>query len=135
VTRARVEKIPADVATARALADQARSHLASARASGVDAESAYGLAYQAALKALIAALLAAGLRVTAGAGGHVVIITEAKPLVDVPGETFDRLDRMRRTRHQLFYELDEVTASELDAGLAHADAIVAAATRFVSGHR
>ena len=135
MTRARVERVPADAATARALVDQSESHLASARASGVDAESAYGLAYQAALKALIASLLAAGLRVTSGAGGHVVIIGEAQRLLDVPADTFDRLDRMRRTRHHLFYELDEVTASELDAGLTHADVIVAAASRFVSPGR
>jgi len=135
LNRARVDKVDADAVTARALVDQSRSHLASARATGVDAESAYCLSYQAALKALIATLLAAGLRVSAGAGGHIVIIDEAQRLLDLRAETSDRLDRMRRTRHHLFYELEEITDGELASGLADAEIVVAAADRFIGGRR
>jgi hypothetical protein len=67
VTRAKVQRVEADPAAASELIAQARAHLDSARLDGIDAQSAYGLAYQAALKAMVAALLANGLRVGSGA--------------------------------------------------------------------
>jgi hypothetical protein len=44
---------------------------------------------------------------------------------------FDRLDRMRRTRHTVFYELAEVSDIELRGAHEDAEAIVEAAARFV----
>jgi len=114
MTRARLEGVAPDPAEARRLAAQATAHLHSAGVAGVDAESAYGLCYQAALKACIAALLAAGQRVTGGTGGHVLILREAASRVEAPADLADRLDAMRRARHRVFYDAVEVSGIELE---------------------
>ena len=61
MTRAKAQRVEPDRIAAANLIAQARAHLESARIDGVDAQSAYGIAYQAALKAMVAALLADGL--------------------------------------------------------------------------
>jgi hypothetical protein len=129
VSRARTERIAADRAAAAAMLEQADRHLASARAPGVDEESAYGLCYQAALKAHIAVLLARGLRVTSGAGGHVVILQEGGAGLALPEDVRARLQRMRRTRHQVFYELSEVSEREVVRAFEDAATVLAAARR------
>jgi hypothetical protein len=58
MSRADVDIVTPDVPTATAFVKQARRQLESARIEGVDRESTYGLAYQAAVKALTGALLA-----------------------------------------------------------------------------
>jgi hypothetical protein len=44
---------------------------------------------------------------------------------------FDRRDRMRRTRHAVFYDTSEVSRFELDGALSDADALIDHAARFV----
>lgn len=127
MTRARLEPIAADEDAAARLLAQAHRHLASARSEGVDPESAYALCYQAALKALVATLTAAGVRATAGAGSHVVLLREGGRRLGLDRELTDRIDRMRRTRHGVFYEAEEVSATELRAALADASAVIDAA--------
>ena len=127
MTRAKVQEVVADPMAASDLVAQARAHLESARLDGVDAQSAYGIAYQAALKAMVAALLADGLRVGSGAGGHIVTIKEAGDRLDLDPAVSARIDHMRRTRHRVFYDGDEVSELELDGALADAVAVVAAA--------
>lgn len=132
MTRVRVERVSADADAAVRLVDQARRHFASAGAKGVDGESAFGLCYQAALKAMIATLTADGVRVSSGAGSHIVVLREARRRLAVDAATFDRVDLMRRTRHAIFYDADEVTAAELNAARRDARTLVDAATLFVA---
>jgi hypothetical protein len=133
VTRAKTQRVEPDSAAAAELIAQARAHLESARIDGVDAQSAYGIAYQAALKAMVAALLADGTRVTSGGGGHVVTIQQAQIHLDLDPAVSSRIDHMRRTRHRVFYDGDEVSELELEGALADADAVVAAAAEAVDG--
>lgn len=132
MTRTHVQRVEADPLAAASLVEQASAHLRSARTEGVDAQSAYGLCYQAALKAMVAALLAAGQRVSSGAGGHVVTIREAESQLDLDRDVAARIDYMRRTRHRVFYDGDEVTELELEGALADAEAVVFAAGQAVS---
>ena len=131
MTRAKVQKVEPDRVAAAELIAQARAHLESARLEGVDAQSAYGIAYQAALKAMVAALLAGGLRVGSGAGGHIVTIREAGERLGLDPAVASRIDHLRRTRHRIFYDGDEVSELELEGALADAEAVVAAAAEAI----
>lgn len=133
MSRATVDLVQRDITAAVAFVKQARQQLASAQIPGVDAESSYALSYQAAIKALTGALLAVGRRVTTGESGHLVLINEARSQI-ADEVLFDRLDRMRRTRHVVFYELGEVSAQELAGAHADAAAIIESAARFVLQH-
>jgi hypothetical protein len=124
MTPARLEKVHADLSEARRLAAQAEAHLASAAVSGVDAESAYGLCYQAVLKGCIATLLADGQRVTVGTRGHVVTLEGAGARLSLPGDLVDRLDAMRRARHRVFYDATEVSELELEGARRDARALL-----------
>lgn len=131
MTRAKIQRVEADAAAAAHLIEQSRAHLSSAHADGVDAQSAYGICYQAALKAMVARLLVDGLRVTSGAGGHIVTLQEAQDRLDLDPGVVARIDHMRRTRHRVFYDGDEVSELELDGALKDAAAVVDAAARTV----
>ena len=131
MTRASVDLVQRDVTAAVAFVKQARRQLARAQAAGVDPESSYALSYQASIKGLTGALLAVGRRVTAGESAHLVLIAEARSQIAGHETLFDRLDRMRRTRHDVFYELGEVSGLELKGALEDAAAIIDAAARFV----
>jgi hypothetical protein len=124
MTPARLEKVQADLSEARRLSAQAEAHLTSAALSGVDAESAYGLCYQAVLKGCIATLLADGQRVTAGTRGHVVTLEGAAARLSLPGDLVDRLDAMRRARHRVFYDATEVSELELEGARRDARALL-----------
>jgi hypothetical protein len=106
VTRAAVDVVQPDVGAAVAFVKQARTQLASAS-------------------------LAAGRRVTAGEGGHAVLIREARGRTAGDATLFDRLDRMRRTRHGVFYDVQEVSRLELESARRDAGLIVDHAARFV----
>jgi hypothetical protein len=97
----------------------------------VDAESSYALSYQAAIKALMGALIAIGRRVTAGEAGHLVLIREARGRIGGNEAAFDRLDRIRRTRHRVLYDIDEVSRLELEAAQRDAELLIDMAARFV----
>lgn len=131
MTRAKVQQVEPDSVAAAELIAQARAHLASARLEGIDAQSAYGIAYQAALKAMVAALLADGLRVGSGAGGHIVTIERAGERLDLDPAVAARIDHLRRTCHRVFYDGDEVSELELEGALADAESVVAAAAEAV----
>lgn len=133
MTRARVQKVLSDRVAASDLIVQARAHLDSARLDGIDAQSAYGIAYQAALKAMVAALLADGLRVGSGVGGHIVTIREAGERLGLDPRVSARIDHLRRTRHRVFYDGDEVSELELAGAVADAAAVVAAAAEAIDG--
>ncbi len=129
MTDARVERVRPDQAAADRLIEQAEVHLASARLKGLDRESAYGICYQAALKGLVGVLLANGLRVTGGTGGHIVTIQEGAALLALDPATTDRLQRMRRGRNRIFYGSREISETDLAGALADAKSVLDAATR------
>lgn len=131
MTRAKLQRVEPDRVAASELIAQARAHLESARIAGVDAQSAYGIAYQATLKAMVAALIANGQRVTGGTNGHLVTIREAGDRLGLDPAAATRIDHMRRTRHRVFYDGDEVSELELEGALADAEAVVAAAAEAV----
>lgn len=86
------------------LIDQAHQHLKSAQSLGAsDLEGAYALLYDAARKALAAALENQGLRSTSK-GGHLATFHAVRAQLDPPlGQTLLPFDRMRRTRHEVEY--------------------------------
>jgi len=127
MTRARLEAVAADTAAAEKLLHQAARQLDDAGSASLSPESAYALAYQAALKALIGVLLGQGKRVSSGSGGHVVIIREGALALGLDSDLSSRLDRMRRIRHATFYEVDEVSAAMVKSALTDAAAVVAEA--------
>jgi len=132
LTRARLEPVEPDRVAAERLLARARASLEGAQLEGLNAEDGYGLCYQAALKAMIATLVAGGARVSSGAGGHVVLVDETSRRLSLGPEVTDRLHRMRRTRHGVFYEADEVSAVELQAALDDATSLVQAAAEAVT---
>ena len=131
MARAEVDAVRPDQRAAVAFIRQARQQLRSALLAGVDAESSFGLSYQAAIKGLTGALLAIGRRVTAGEAGHLVLIREARMRTGGDAALFDRLDRMRRTRHQVFYEVAEVSRRELETAQRDAQALIDLSAQFV----
>lgn len=122
-----MEAVAADPSAAAKLLEQAGRQLADAGSSALSPESAYALAYQAALKALIGALLDQGQRVSSGSGAHLVIISEGARVLGLERDLSSRLDRMRRIRHATFYEMDEVSTAMVQSALADAGVVVAEA--------
>jgi D-alanyl-D-alanine dipeptidase len=103
MTRAAVDMVRPDQAAAVEFIKQARRQLHSAGVAGVDAESA----------------------------GHAVLIGEARAQLRGDESLFDRLDRMRRTRHRVFYDIEEVSRLELESAMRDAGAVIDHAARFV----
>lgn len=124
MTRAKATDAPRDPAGAHRLLAQAHRTLASAALAGVDADSGYGLAYQAALKAVLALLRHSGRRVSSGSGGHVVTLREAERLLGDDGAIVRRVDRMRRARNQVVYDGEEVGEAERDQAIRDAGALI-----------
>ena len=131
---ARVESVLPDQIAARSRLQHGGRHLASAELSGIDADSAYLLAYQAGLKALDATLSSAGFRVSERGGAHVLRLREARRLLGHRhADAIDRLDRTRRTRHRVAYEFEEVGDAALRDAIQTARALLEAAGAFVDG--
>lgn len=99
---------------------------------GLSSEARYTLIYDAARNAITASLRASGVRVTAGARSHVVTFTEAKRILGTNHVlTLQRLDDVRRVRHQIEYDAREISQVEVAAIEAPALAIVAATTELI----
>jgi hypothetical protein len=99
-----LQGVPASRERADRLVNQARAHLASARAVCTeDPHGAYALSYDAARKALTAILENQGLRPTSR-GGHLAVYEAACAQLDPPmGKVLRPFDRMRRRRHDAEY--------------------------------
>ena len=121
-----VERVPVDVAAARALVTKARVHLQSAAAlADSDVELAYDALHAANRKALTAVLFAQGLRPTR-ADGHVAVYEAVRAQLDPPmGSTLAPHSRIRRARNAGDY-LDKLpaTADDVRGDLRHCEAIV-----------
>lgn len=110
MTDARVEPVPVDPAFARVFLDQAEGFLADADRVGLDSKQI--LCWQACISMLEAILLAAGCRVTPGAGGHMRRLEEADRILGGRhSDLFERLDLHRDARHDVSYAAG--VASEL----------------------
>lgn len=85
--------------------DKAAGSLADAHASVISTESAYQLAYTAALQTSLAVLAAHGLRVRSTAN-HYMTFYALQKLDGALSEPGRRLDGLRNARHQTIYEPD-----------------------------
>ncbi len=95
--------------------DKAVGSLADARTTVISTESAFQLAYTAALQASLAVLAAHGLRVRSAAN-HYMTFYALQKLDAALSEPGRRLDGLRNARHQTIYEPDhneEETARQL----------------------
>jgi hypothetical protein len=127
--RAQADKAPIDLPMARRLLEQADRHLASAAIPGVDADSRFGMLYDAARKAADATMRAAGRRVTQGVGHHIVFFAEAKRLLPSDqSPLITRVEGARAIRNGMEYRGREVTDTEVQ-DLAEAAAQLFAAAR------
>lgn len=127
VASGRLGRVPSNPDRAHALLVQARRHLASAaELQDSDPPLAYVALYDAARKAILAHLVANGLRETARPGAHQAVVEYAQAvLVDnESSEALSRLDRLRRNRNRSEYESWEPTANMIASDLKHAAAIV-----------
>jgi hypothetical protein len=114
--RAAVESIPPDPDEASRRLDQAKEHLASARAEGVAPASAYLMLYTAAHGAATAVLLAEGRRVSAGEAGHAILFRALGTLLGKERTALvQRVDRARQHRNRVAYEAVDVTAAQLES--------------------
>lgn len=91
-----------------------------------DPPLAYVALYDAARKAILAHMLANGLRETARPGAHQAVVEYAQAALDddEPSEALLRLDRLRRNRNRSEYESWEPTAQMIASDLQHAAVIV-----------
>lgn len=132
---AAVDIVQADQRAAVKYIKQARTQFASAKALGnTDRESSYALCYQAAIKALTGMLLSSGRRISAGESGHVLLIRESKSLLVEQDDLLSRFDLMRRVRHQIFYDLDEVSVEDLVGAQKDVEEITRSAAGQIAKH-
>lgn len=128
-----LQRVPPSRDHADRLVEQARTHLASADAvCDVDPPGGYALVYDAARKALTAALENQGLRPTTR-GGHRAVYEAVSAHLDPPlGSTLRPFDRMRRQRHDVEYpptDSPALTPEDVREDLPKAGEIVALAAR------
>jgi hypothetical protein len=126
MTDARVEPVPADPAMARSYLDQAERFLVDGDQPSISQESRQVLYWQACIAMLDGLLLAAGCRVTPGAGGHMRRLEEGdRVLAFRSSDLIERLDLHRDVRHDVSYAAG--VASELGT-----DALRAAAAELLA---
>lgn len=132
----RLQRVPADAATAAARLDIAVQHLETARRlldEDLDLEIAYVALYDAARKAVTAAMLAAGLRAAHRGGAHEAVAIWCAEVLGPDCPAARRFDALRRRRHRSEYEDLLLGRGDVDVDLADARAVVAAAGRAVGG--
>ena len=123
---AELQRVPAIREHADRLISQARRHLVSAgEISEDDPAGGYTLIYDAARKALTAALENQGLRPTTR-GGHLAVYEAIRAQLDPPmGQVLRPFDRIRRQRHDVEYPPTD--APQISADDVREDAVKAAA--------
>ena len=126
----RLQPVPADGDTARARMLTAAQHLATARrllGEGQDLEIAYAALYDAARKAVTAAMLAVGVRAANRAGAHEAVSIWAAEVLGPACPAARRFDAMRRRRNRSEYDDLVLSPTAVTLDLADATEIVAAA--------
>lgn len=123
LTARRLERVPADAASARLRLARADEKLEAARKiAAIDLDIAYVSMYDAARIAVTAHMLSNGLRARAVARAHEAVGDYAEAMVGTPSAS--EFHRMRRRRNKSEYDDMAVGRADLDAGLAHAEAIL-----------
>ena len=127
VASGRLERVPADLATARVRLGRAEQHLTTAAGLlGQDDEVAHGSLHDAARKAITAHMLANGLRATNRAGAHEAVGRYAVAVLPAADGSVARFDRMRRRRNRSEDDDLVLGGRDVQTDLEHARAIVAA---------
>ncbi|MGH2933976.1 MAG: hypothetical protein ACRDL2_05600 [Gaiellaceae bacterium] len=125
VADGQLEIVEADAEGARSALDEARQHVGSARLiAGSDANGAYQLAYDAARKAAMSSMRAAGLRVRQGEGAHMIAAAYTAAAIDEG--LGKRLDSARRRRNRSEYGSAFFDDDSIADAIALADALIAA---------
>lgn len=128
VTARRIERVPADRASALVRLTRAEEKLDTARKiADIDIEVAYVTGYDATRIALTAHMLAAGYRVRAAPGAHEAVGIYAEAVIASPSAR--EFQRMRRRRNKAEYDDIAIGRAELATDLAHAGAMIDAVRR------
>jgi hypothetical protein len=127
----RLQRVPADPETARARLRVAAQHLATARgllADGSDLEIAYVALYDAARKAVTAAMLAVGLRAANRSGAHEAVAAWCVEVLGPRSPASRRFDALRRRRNRSEYDDLALSHADVEVDLGDAAEIVSTAT-------
>lgn len=120
----RLQPVPADVETAQARLAVADQHLATAQrllAEALDLEIAYVALYDAARKAVTAAMLASGVRAANRNGSHEAVAIWCAETLGPACPAARRFDALRRRRHRSEY--DDLLLSGIDVSVDLDDAL------------
>jgi HEPN domain len=131
----RLQQVPEDRDAARARLTVAEQHLATASrllAEGMDLEIAYVALYDAARKAITAAMLAAGIRAANRAGAHEAVAIWAAEVLGPGCAAARRFDALRRRRNRSEYDDMVLSGTDVTVDLVVAVDIVAAAGRVIA---
>jgi HEPN domain-containing protein len=130
VAKGFIETVESDRPMAEEWISDARRHLEAAQAiETIDPSGAYVLAYDAARKAVAAALLMTGHRVRGRPGSHQALAQYAKALATETGEpALEQFDRLRRERNRSEYGSRSFGKAEVNEAIRSAGAILEACT-------
>lgn len=139
IQRGQIERVEPNPDHARAVLEEARRHLASARllATTDDAAAAFTTAYDAARKALSAMLACQGLRAKGGDGGHRVLGELMQAQLPDQKKLLREFDWMRQTRNDTEYRdpgRPAATSQDVADAIPAAERIVELGERFVAQH-
>jgi hypothetical protein len=126
----RLQQVPADADAAAARLTVAEQHLGTARrllAEQLDLEMAYVALYDAARKAVTAAMLASGVRAANRAGAHEAVAIWCAENLSPHSPAGRRFDALRRRRNRSEYEDLVLSGTDVAIDLGDAAEILAAA--------
>ncbi len=131
IAKGLIEAVESDRTMAEQWVSDARRHLEAAQAIEIiDPLGAYVLAYDAARKAVAAALLMTGHRVRSRPGSHQALAQYAKVLARETGESaLEQFDRLRRERNRSEYGSRSFGRAEVSEAIRSAGAILEACAR------
>jgi len=131
LARGLIETVESDRPMAEQWISDARRHLEAAKAiQTIDPSGTYVLAYDAARKAVAAALLMTGHRVRSRPGSHQALAQYAKVLARGTDElALEQFDRLRRERNRSEYGSRSFGTAEVNEAIRSAGAILEACAR------
>jgi len=135
ISKGLIEAVESDRPMAEQWVSDARRHLEAAEAiQAIDPTGAYVLAYDAARKAVAAALLMTGHRARSRPGSHQALGQYAKSLARETSEpALEQFDRLRRERNRSEYGSRNFGKAEVDEAIRSAGAILEACARRIPG--
>ena len=131
IAKGLIESVESDRPMAEQWISDARRHLEAAQAiKTIDPSGAYVLAYDAARKAIAAALLMTGHRMRSRPGSHQALAQYAEILAKETGEAaLGQFDRIRRERNRSEYGSRSFGQAEVDEAIRAAGAILETCAR------